>query len=429
MFDLLGDAGVVDAITVASREQNAACGRELITIGELYARYAPDDEDERNDWAVDGHTNLVAELSAALNISRGRASARLDYAIALRDRLPEVARIFAAGDIDYQMMAALVYRSDNVIDDEALARLDAAFANWAPKWMKLSGPKLKERIDMWVEKFDPEAVRISEKARDDRYADVGPISPGMAGIWAKMTFDDGVGIDDRLDEVAATVCSDDPRTLRQRRSDAMVAVFAKTFRLRCQCGQESCPAAGAEDASLSQVVVQVIAEQSSFDGDSDNPGYAIGHGAVPASMLREMTATAKLQPVRLPPPCAESAYRPSAALARFVRCRDLACRFPGCDAPAAKCQIDHTIPHPLGPTHPSNLKLLCVTHHLLKTFWTGPGGWADRQLPDGTVIWTAPSGRVYTTAPAGADFFASLATPQANSFCRPRAGRSLPSAD
>lgn len=33
-------------------------------------------------------------------------------------------------------------------------------------------------------------------------------------------------------------------------------------------------------------------------------------------------------------------------------------------------------------------------HHLLKTFWTGIGGWTDRQLPDGTVIWTSPAGVV-----------------------------------
>ena len=43
----------------------------------------------------------------------------------------------------------------------------------------------------------------------------------------------------------------------------------------------------------------------------------------------------------------------------------------------------------------SNLKCLCRKHHLLKTFW----GWLDRQLPDGTVIWTAPSGQTYTTHP------------------------------
>ena len=35
---------------------------------------------------------------------------------------------------------------------------------------------------------------------------------------------------------------------------------------------------------------------------------------------------------------------PSAALERWIQCRDLTCRFPGCDRPATHCGIDHTIP-------------------------------------------------------------------------------------
>jgi hypothetical protein len=56
---------------------------------------------------------------------------------------------------------------------------------------------------------------------------------------------------------------------------------------------------------------------------------------------------------------AETGYRPSAALARFVRSRDLTCCFHGCDRPAEYCDLDHTIPWGRGPTHPGNLKYLC----------------------------------------------------------------------
>jgi len=77
----------------------------------------------------------------------------------------------------------------------------------------------------------------------------------------------------------------------------------------------------------------------------------------------------------------------------------------------------------VGPTHPSNLKLLCIFHHLLKTFYSGLGGWADRQLPDGTVIWTAPTGHVYTTKPGGSLFFPQLATPTGELVIPEPAGR------
>ncbi|WP_235632054.1 HNH endonuclease signature motif containing protein [Mycolicibacterium rutilum] len=229
-------------------------------------------------------------------------------------------------------------------------------------------------------------------------------------MWARLAFDEGVAFDTRIDEIAATVCREDPRTAEQRRVDAMVAISQGQLRLVCGCGASDCPNSGSV-APAAQVVINVIAEQATLEGSNNNPGYLPGYGAIPAAVLRERAATAQLRPLTLPEPCAEAGCRPSAALARFIRCRDLACRFPGCDVPASACQIDHTVAYPMGPTHPSNLKLLCVFHHLLKTFWTGRTGWGDLQLPDGTVIWRAPSGKMYTTTPAGAEFFAALAQP------------------
>jgi hypothetical protein len=65
----------------------------------------------------------------------------------------------------------------------------------------------------------------------------------------------------------------------------------------------------------------------------------------------------------------------------------------------------------VGPTHPSNTKPYCRTHHLIKTFCTGPRGWTDQQLPDGTIVLGAPTGHVYRTEPHGAAMFPALAHP------------------
>jgi hypothetical protein len=93
---------------------------------------------------------------------------------------------------------------------------------------------------------------------------------------------------------------------------------------------------------------------------------------------------AKSQPVRHPGDApTEPGYRPLAALERFIRRRDMTCRFPDCDHPAEFADIDRTIAYPLAPTHASNLKCLCRKHHLLKTFHTG---WRDEQHPDGTIV-------------------------------------------
>jgi hypothetical protein len=141
------------------------------------------------------------------------------------------------------------------------------------------------------------------------------------------------------------------------------------------------------------------------------PAAIIGGSIIPAPLLAAklaMTATirALIHPGDAPP---EPRYTPSRALADFVRCRDMTCRFPGCDEPAVGCDLDHTIPYPHGPTCASNIGCLCRKHHLLKTF----GGWVNSQLPDGTMIWTAPDGQTFPTCPGSRIPFPSLCRPTA----------------
>ena len=132
-----------------------------------------------------------------------------------------------------------------------------------------------------------------------------------------------------------------------------------------------------------------------------------------AETVRDLATRAHLRPLKPAQEfTAEPQYRPSTALAEFIRARDLWCRFPGCEVPAEFCDLDHSIPWASGgPTHPSNLNCKCRAHHLLKTFWCGDNGWAEQQYPDGTLVFTSPSGRTYTTTPGGALFFPQLATP------------------
>jgi hypothetical protein len=56
------------------------------------------------------------------------------------------------------MVAMIIARTENV-DDAVIAELDASIAGRAEKWMKLSKPKLRDRIDMWVAKMDPAGRR------------------------------------------------------------------------------------------------------------------------------------------------------------------------------------------------------------------------------------------------------------------------------
>ena len=141
------------------------------------------------------------------------------------------------------------------------------------------------------------------------------------------------------------------------------------------------------------------------------PAALMGGGMLPAPLLAaKIAGTAKIVPIRHPGDTATAAaLHPHRVLATFIRCRDMTCRFPGCDEPAHHCDIDHTIAYPAGPTQASNLKCLCRKHHLLKTF----GGWHDQQWPDGTVVWTSPHGQTYTTHPGSRILFPTLCRPTA----------------
>jgi hypothetical protein len=163
-------------------------------------------------------------------------------------------------------------------------------------------------------------------------------------------------------------------------------------------------------------LAEVITECNADPGEplATPPGVIIGGPLLPGPVVARAALHAKIVPIVHPgnaPP--EPRYTPSRALADFVRCRDLTCRFPHCNVPATRCDLDHTIAYPLGPTCASNLKCLCRFHHLLKTFWGGPRGWRDRQLPDGDVIWNSPTGQSYTTRPGSRLLFPSLCLPTA----------------
>ena len=208
-----------------------------------------------------------------------------------------------------------------------------------------------------------------------------------------------------MNALAATVCEHDPRTKEERRADALGALAAGADRLGCRCGRPDCGAG--KRATPSPVTIHVIAEQETLNGTGTAPASEIGaDGLITPEVIAELAKSAKLVPLVHPgyaPP--EPGYTPSKALADFVRCRDLTCRWPGCDQPAINCQLDHTIPHAQGgPTHAGNLKCYCPTHHLLKTFW----GWREQQLPDGTLILDSPAGQTYVTTPGSALLFPSL---------------------
>ncbi len=396
-------AVLVERIWVASRQENRAAAARLVAIGELFAlrlsRCA-----ETEDWAIDTMEAVAAEVAAALRISQGQAGSYLRYARAMRERLPRSAAAFRAGDIDYRTFQTVVYRTDLITDADTLATVDAELAVALPRWPSMTPGRLAAHIDRVVGRADADAVRQRRDRQVSREIWVTQIDSGMAELGGTVSATAGLAFDKRLAALAATVCDHDPRTVAQRRADALEPLAAGADRLGCRCERADCPAGG---RAAGPVVIHVVAGTA---GPAESTGVLTETGAlIPPELLAELGTTARHVPLVHPgdaPP--EPRYTPSKALADFVRCRDLTCRFPGCDRPASAADLDHTIPYGRGgKTHASNLKCLCRLHHLVKTFW----GWRDRQLRDATVIWTAPSGDTYVTTPGSALLFPTLCAP------------------
>jgi hypothetical protein len=400
-------ATLVDRICASGRAENQAAAAQLVAIGELFAlRLSRCRETE--EWAVDTEAAVSAEVAAALRISQGLAGSRLRYARAMREQLPKVAEVFAAGDITLRLFQTIVYRTDLIADGEVLEAVDAELAVKVPRWPSLTARRLAGKIDKIVAKADVDAVRRRKECHAEREISIEDFRGGFSEIHGSLFTPDARALEKALDALAATVCEHDPRSRKQRRADAVGALAARADRLGCRCGRTDC--AAGRRPSATPVVIHVIAEQATVEGTGDGPGWLVeADGLIPPDLIAELAQSARLVSLVHPADArAEQGYVPSKALADFVRCRDLTCRWPGCDRPAIECDVDHTIPYAEGgPTHASNLKCYCRTHHLVKTFW----GWRDEQLPDGTLILASPSGQTYVTTPGSALLFPQLCVP------------------
>ncbi|OMC14333.1 hypothetical protein A5735_11065 [Mycolicibacter heraklionensis] len=401
-------AALVERICVSTRSENRAAAAQLVAIGELFALRLSRCG-ETPEWAVDTEAAVAAEVAAALRISQGLAGSRLRYARAMREQLPKVAEVFKAGDIDIRLFQTLVYRTGLITDREVLAAVDSRLAALVVRWPSLTMSRLAARIDKIVAKADADAVRRRKERQTEREIVIADfMEGGVSEIRGSLFTTDARAVDRALDALAATVCEHDPRSREQRRADAMGALAVRADRLGCRCGRADCAVGGR--AAVSPVVIHVIAEQATVDGSGDAPGSLVeADGLIPPELIAELAESARLVPVVHPADApAEPGYVPSKALADYVRCRDLTCRWPGCDRPAIDCDVDHTIPYgDGGPTHASNLKCYCRTHHLVKTFW----GWREEQLPDGTLILTSPAGHTYVSTPGSSVLFPRLCAP------------------
>jgi hypothetical protein len=421
MFEGSDPDELVCVIENSHRTESMAMARKLAAMAWLLVHRIAEAEEADPDPGyamVTGFARTTAEVSAAMNLSPMGASHLVACAESLDSRLPKVAALLADGRTDWRTVQLIVTRTE-LVKFDLIGKLDESLADRIERWHCWSRRRIINAVDAAVQAIDPDAARERRVHADtERHITIANRADGMAELRGTLPVTAAAAVDARLSELAAGVCAKDPRTPVQRRADAMTAL-TESRALACQCGHPDCPVRAEDEVAPAggvRTVINVIASQDTVTGDSEQPGYLAGYGVIDADQVRALAETAAMRIIDGPQITPEQAlrYQPTVALERWIRCRDLTCRFPGCDRPASFCDLDHTIPfNHLDPqsgglTVPWNLACLCRLHHRLKTFHAG---WRDEQLPDGTIIWTSPTGRVYRTVPGGPELFPQMRAP------------------
>lgn len=423
----LDDAELISVIRFWERVAAAAAAAQFAAIAELarrrprsFAGDGPAGHSDAGDPLVPEISEFaVDEVAAALRLSRPAAEARLHVAVELT-RLPAVAAALGGGVLDVAKARAVV---------EAVTVLDAPTATAvSERVLPRSGGQtvgqLRAALSRAVLTADPAAAEIRhERAVAGRAVTLQPARDGMAELWALLPADAAVAVYGRLDEMARRDARDD-RTMDARRADALIAGVLAPPRSPVvspagqpvavdgmAAGQPTSAVAAAATTRTTRrpgarprpaASVHVTVPAATALGAGDEPGVLAGYGPVPASMARRLAGTAAWRKVTIDSATGavsevgRTPYTPSAALADLVRIRDATCRFPGCRQPAQRCDLDHVVPWPDGPTTAGNLAALCRHHHRLKhqTRWTVRAG------PGGDLLWTSPAGQQYPTSPA-----------------------------
>lgn len=204
-------------------------------------------------------------------------------------------------------------------------------------------------------------------------------------VWREsLPIDDGFGASDG-----------DTRTMDQLRADILTDLLLTAI-------PSAVTSTGLESV---RATVNVTVAATTLAGEDERMSEFEGHGPMLPDVSRILAGrSTSWNRVFLDPRgmvVETDNYVPTAEMKRFLRARDQHCRFPGCRAPAQRCQIDHNRDYAKGgKTANCNLCLFCTSHHPLKHPDVAERDrWTAQQLDDGVILWTSPLGRVYGDEP------------------------------
>jgi hypothetical protein len=307
------------------------------------------------------------DIALALREPVGAAQRRIWWCKRLRRLLPGVWRRMADGDLTERHVIRLVEVTATVDDPELMAKIEDRIL---PSAAVKTADELVRHARDTLKRLDPTGVqRRAKAARDQADVTFEPATDGMGDVIVHAPIEHATLVKTAVDAHAASAkAGGDPRPIGVLRAEA-VATWASDY-LTGRTGTGPVPSAGGRP-----IEIGITLPLRTALGLDDLPGELPGLGIIPRDVIAGMIRTEqpKLRLLVIDPDSgrllhrATNAYRPTANQVAQVRATYVFSVGPGSKVLAVRCDTDHPVPYPAGPTVIGHLLPLDRTWHLGKT--------------------------------------------------------------
>ena len=371
------------AVTDALLDTLAAISRSEATLYALRLELLHEIALDRLDapWA----RATEAEIALATGSSEFTVNRWFGEASSLIHRLPATFERLRKGELTVAH-AKILDRELCIVDDDAeRAELETRLLKETHRTTNSFRRTVRQVVDR---RHPGSAAERHQAAKERQDVWATPAPDGMGYLTAFMPAPEVAAVMERLDDLAHLVTATVPETsIGTARVDVLTStLLGKT----------------ADGPRLGQVkTTAVITLPASTLTGGEAMGELEGFGPVDAVTARALASEAtvfrkllvdRFTGIRLT--LGREQYRPTKDQRLWLRLRDRRCRFPGCNRPARRSELDHTIDWQYGgPTDDTNLAHVCERHHHMKH----DTAWRVETDADGTLRFTSPAGRRYAS--------------------------------
>ncbi|MFC7447449.1 HNH endonuclease signature motif containing protein [Rhodococcus daqingensis] len=284
------------ALREYARAENIAAARKVLTAAAFARRqFASEVDLFGEEFAYRAGRSAEMETALALGVSAFTAERYVAVGNALDLRLPLIRAVFVSGRVDFPRVFAIVEATAE-ISDATLGRMEGHLADAA---LYLTPRKLVAEVMRELIRINPEEAEELRKRRErhGRRVSVTADLHGMAQVYATLTAAEGRTLDSLIQEMAGTVCREDPRTVDALRADAFMALVHGESYLHCQCGRVDCPTAHLPRPERPKPEVHIHVDLDTLLRLADNPSHLEGHGPIDPELARLLAGDATWQAV------------------------------------------------------------------------------------------------------------------------------------